>query len=177
MTKANAKATITYAPGITSLDHYEAALMLLVDHLKTELAGAEAKLKTVRRAKAEEAAEAKASVKAPAKVVKAAKQMPVIDTTKPVATQVQVIAKHLGLEAARVYSEKTKTMGRKIKLHSVYAGSGFKDRATKSSFTKFETLVREHAAANGIVINDIKLMPAPAYSSWQGPSFAVFVQE
>jgi hypothetical protein len=178
ITKTNTKAHITYAPGITSLDQYEVALMFLVDHLKAELAGAEARLKTVRQAKIEEAADAaKAEGKASAKAGKAAaaaNQMPAIDTTKPVATQMRAIAKHLGLKASSVYSEKTKTKGRKIKLHSVYSKNAC---ATKSAFEKFESMVRTHAAANGIVINDIKLMPAPAYASYQGPSFAVFFKE
>jgi hypothetical protein len=150
--------------GIPSLAMYETVLRHSVTRLSEQLEAERAELKRVQTALAVK--------KTPVQVK--AKNPLVLDSSKPLSTQVQAVAKHCGLVFSGVYSEKTKTKGRKVKLHMVYSGSFAGPVLSKAKFNAFEAELRKAMETSGVTINSVEFL-APPKGDWRKtPSIAVF---
>jgi hypothetical protein len=153
--------------GIKSLNAYAAALSLSVHRIEAALETERAELARVRRAVATQK-------KAKPIPVPVAKPLVGVDTSAPLSTQVQGVARHCGLVCSSVYNEKTKTKGRKIKLHLVYRGKSVATgtKLSKAKFEEFAAELRRVMSDAGIVINSIDMLKPNA--PWQSSSIAVF---
>ena len=155
---------VTLPSGIASLPMYETVLRHSIVRLSEQLESERAELKRVQTAITEQKTRILVKSKTPL----------VIDTTKPLSTQVQAVAKHCGLVFNSAYNEKTKTKGRKIKLHMVWSRSFDGPVLSKAKFNEFEAALRKVMTESGTDINSVEFV-APPKGSWRKvPSIAVF---